>query len=89
MSKNSPNLDPEAVIKTVNETSAVVTFSPDVAKQKVLAEGLGGKEESGLSGQFIVQYDVERDPQGGEVCIVVFWFILCFKYLRVPVVDLL
>lgn len=51
----------------MNETSAVVRFNPDIAKQRVLAESLGGQKENGLSGQFIVQYDVARDPEGGEV----------------------
>ncbi|ERL91287.1 hypothetical protein D910_08620 [Dendroctonus ponderosae] len=64
--KNNPNLDPEAEITNLNETSAVVRFNPDIAKQRILAESLGGKEKNGLSGQFIVQYDVARDPEGGE-----------------------
>lgn len=37
--------------------------------QKQLAHLLGTNENEGLAGQFIVQYDVERDPQGGEVLI--------------------
>ncbi|XP_048518407.1 inter-alpha-trypsin inhibitor heavy chain H4 isoform X2 [Dendroctonus ponderosae] len=67
--KNNPNLDPEAEITNLNETSAVVRFNPDIAKQRILAESLGGKEKNGLSGQFIVQYDVARDPEGGEVLV--------------------
>lgn len=67
VSKNDKKVDPEADIKIINETSAVVTFNPDVAKQKILASSLGGEEQKGLSGQFVVEYDVERDPQGGEV----------------------
>lgn len=67
VSKNDKNADPEADIKIVNKTSAVVTFNPDVAKQKILASSLGGDTKEGLSGQFVVQYDVERDPQEGEV----------------------
>lgn len=27
------------------------------------------KQETGISGQFVVEYDVERDPQGGEVLV--------------------
>ncbi|CAH1130948.1 unnamed protein product [Ceutorhynchus assimilis] len=79
VSKNSPNIDPEAEIQNVNETAAVVTFSPDVARQKVLGGSLGGKEQDGLSGQFIVQYDVERDPQGGEVLVDGGYFVHFFS----------
>ena len=42
-------------------------FNPDINRQKQFAENLGGNTENGLAGQFVVQYDVERDPQGGEV----------------------
>jgi hypothetical protein len=35
-----------------------------------LAKKFGDKKEAaGLSGQFVVQYDVERDPQAGEVLV--------------------
>ncbi|XP_050295497.1 inter alpha-trypsin inhibitor, heavy chain 4-like isoform X16 [Anthonomus grandis grandis] len=69
VSKNDPHLNPEAEIKKINETFTIVSFSPDVARQKVFGSSLGGKEEDGLTGQFVVQYDVERDPQGGEVLV--------------------
>ncbi|KAB0797976.1 hypothetical protein PPYR_08969 [Photinus pyralis] len=62
-------LDPRADITIVNDTSAIVTFTPNVERQKQFAHLLGTKEENGLSGQFVVQYDVERDPTGGEVLI--------------------
>ncbi|XP_066249128.1 inter-alpha-trypsin inhibitor heavy chain H4-like isoform X3 [Euwallacea similis] len=82
--KNDPKLDPEADIKTINDTSSVVTFNPDIAKQKVLASSLGGKEEDGVSGQFVVQYDVERDPQGGEVLIESGYFVHFFAPSDLP-----
>lgn len=66
ISKNDDKLDPHAEIES-NKTAATVKFSPDLERQKQLAQGLGTKEENGLSGQFIVQYDVERDAKGGEV----------------------
>ncbi|KAJ8920647.1 hypothetical protein NQ315_004786 [Exocentrus adspersus] len=69
ISKNDEKLDPQAQITNINDTSAVVKFSPDINRQKQLATNLGAKEESGLSGQFVVQYDVERDPSGGEVLV--------------------
>lgn len=40
-------------------------FSPSVEQQRELAK----KEAAGLSGQFVVQYDVDRDPQAGEVLV--------------------
>lgn len=30
---------------------------------------MGTDENEGLAGQFVIQYDVERDPQGGEVLV--------------------
>ncbi|XP_066157738.1 inter-alpha-trypsin inhibitor heavy chain H4-like isoform X2 [Euwallacea fornicatus] len=82
--KNDPKLDPEAEIKTINETSSIVTFNPDIAKQKVLASSLGGKEKDGVSGQFVVQYDVERDPQGGEVLVESGYFVHFFAPSDLP-----
>jgi hypothetical protein len=41
-----------------------------VEEQHELTKKLADKkEEAGLSGQFIVQYDVDRDPQAGEVLV--------------------
>ncbi|XP_063902787.1 inter-alpha-trypsin inhibitor heavy chain H4-like isoform X1 [Zophobas morio] len=69
ISKNDENLNPSAQIDVINKNSAVVKFSPDINQQKTFAEKLGGNKENGLAGQFIVQYDVERDPRGGEVLV--------------------
>jgi len=71
-------LDPRADIKHVNDTSAVVKFTPNLERQKQLASLLGAKEDEGLSGQFVVQYDVERDPKGGEVLIQDGYFVHFF-----------
>jgi hypothetical protein len=47
-----------------------VWFSPSVEQQRELAMKIGDRKEAeGLSGQFVVQYDVERDPQAGEVLV--------------------
>jgi hypothetical protein len=47
-----------------------VRFSPTVEQQHELAKKLGDtKEVAGLSGQFVVQYDVSRDPEAGEVLV--------------------
>ncbi|KAK5646826.1 hypothetical protein RI129_005290 [Pyrocoelia pectoralis] len=75
---DKPELDPRADITIVNDTAAVVTFTPNLERQKQLASVLGTKEENGLSGQFVVQYDVERDPSGGEVLIQDGYFVHFF-----------
>ncbi|XP_050502744.1 inter-alpha-trypsin inhibitor heavy chain H4-like [Diabrotica virgifera virgifera] len=67
ISKNDETLDPGSVVNIINSTSAIVTFKPDIEQQKNFIKTLGGKENEGLTGQFVVQYDVERDPSGGEV----------------------
>lgn len=77
--KDDDNLDPQADIVTVNATSAIVTFKPTVERQKQLASALGTDVENGLNGQFVVQYDVERDPHGGEVSKT--WLCVNFKGL--------
>ncbi|XP_018570732.1 inter-alpha-trypsin inhibitor heavy chain H4-like isoform X2 [Anoplophora glabripennis] len=67
ISKNEDKLDPSSDIKIINLTAALVKFNPDSNKQRQFAHDLGEKKSDGLSGQFVVQYDVERDPYGGEV----------------------
>lgn len=71
-------LDPRADLEIVNDTSAIVRFTPNLERQKQLAHLLGTAENDGLSGQFIVQYDVERDPQGGEVLVQDGYFVHFF-----------
>ncbi|RZC39131.1 inter-alpha-trypsin inhibitor heavy chain H4-like, partial [Asbolus verrucosus] len=78
ISKNDEDLSPQAEINVINSTSATVKFSPDIERQKQLASGLGTKEENGLAGQFVVQYDVERDPHGGEVLVKDGYFVHFF-----------
>lgn len=67
LSKNNEIIDPKAVIERIGNNAAKVTFKPDMVMQKEFAKELGTEEKNGFSGQFVVQYDVERDPQGGEV----------------------
>ncbi|KAL1512999.1 hypothetical protein ABEB36_002487 [Hypothenemus hampei] len=69
ISKNDPNVNSEADTTIVNETYATVSFHPDIARQNILAMSFGGKEKDGFNGQFVVQYDVQRDPQGGEILV--------------------
>lgn len=59
-----------AKIERPSSTEAWIRFSPSVEEQHELTKKLADKkEEAGLSGQFIVQYDVDRDPQAGEVLV--------------------
>lgn len=67
--KDSPDLDPEAGVTSVNENGSAINFKPSISKQKSLSRSLHGKEGIGLVGQFVVQYDVVRDPQGGEILV--------------------
>lgn len=69
IAKNDEKRNPKAKIELFDKTAAKVTFKPDLEQQKELGEHLGNKEGTGLGGQFVVQYDVERDPQGGEVLV--------------------
>ncbi|KAJ8920664.1 hypothetical protein NQ315_004803 [Exocentrus adspersus] len=78
ISKNEEKLDPSSDITIVNATTAVVKFTPDSEKQKQFAHDMGTKESAGLSGQFVVQYDIERDPHGGEVLLQDGYFVHFF-----------
>ncbi|XP_022906161.2 inter-alpha-trypsin inhibitor heavy chain H4-like [Onthophagus taurus] len=71
-------LDPHANIERVNETCAKIYFNPNVRKQKEFAKLMKHPEKQGLSGQFIVQYDVERTQNGGEVLLEDGYFIHFF-----------
>ncbi|KAF5307808.1 hypothetical protein FQR65_LT06680 [Abscondita terminalis] len=71
-------LDPRADINIFNETAAIVKFSPNLERQKQLTNLFGTKEDDGLAGQFVVQYDVERDHNGGEVLVQDGYFVHFF-----------
>ncbi|KAF5288023.1 hypothetical protein FQA39_LY15552 [Lamprigera yunnana] len=76
--KDDKQLDPQAHIEIVDDKTAVVKFSPNVERQKQLAHIIGTMEENGFAGQFVVQYDVERDPHGGEVLVQDGYFVHFF-----------
>ncbi|XP_072393627.1 inter-alpha-trypsin inhibitor heavy chain H4-like isoform X1 [Diabrotica undecimpunctata] len=78
VSKNEDKLSPSANIEKISPTNSIVTFQPDVQKQKEYGKELAGKESDGLTGQFIVQYEVERDPSGGEILLKDGYFIHFF-----------
>lgn len=78
ITKNDENLKPSTEITKIDPNSAIVTFNPDKNQQQKFAESLGGDKGKGLAGQFIVQYDVERDSQGGEVLLKDGYFVHFF-----------
>ncbi|XP_074041441.1 inter-alpha-trypsin inhibitor heavy chain H4 isoform X3 [Leptinotarsa decemlineata] len=78
ISKNDGKLNPSSEIQIINSTSAVVKFHPDAEEQRRFAKDMGVKENEGLAGQFVVQYEVERDPSGGEVLLQDGYFVHFF-----------
>lgn len=60
----------------INENEALIVFNPDKETQRGIAKDLGRQEQFGVSGQFVIQYDVEIDSEGGEVTIVCFYFLI-------------
>lgn len=58
---------PKVDVTYIDDTACIIVFSPGVARQRHLAKSLGTDVKEGLSGQFVVQYDVERNASGGEV----------------------
>ena len=82
-------------INSIDNKSICVKFTPDIEHQLEFAKSLGGTKESGLAGQFVVQYDVERDPQGGQVYFVIikpvskllssrFWSAMGTSFISLP-----
>ncbi|XP_076256966.1 inter-alpha-trypsin inhibitor heavy chain H1-like isoform X2 [Rhynchophorus ferrugineus] len=69
--KEDSNLDPEASITVLSRSGAEIEFKPDIEKQKSLSKYLSTDEGvmGGLIGQFVVQYDLAKDEEGGEVFI--------------------
>lgn len=72
-------LDPRATITHIDDSTAHVLFKPTRERQKELAHSLGTNEKQGLAGQFVVQYDVARDPNGGEVLLQDGYFVHFFS----------
>lgn len=69
ISKGSADLDPKADIVSTSDSSAVIKFSPNIARQKHFARLMNTPENNGLAAQFVVRYDVERELSGGEVLV--------------------
>ncbi|CAG9833507.1 unnamed protein product [Diabrotica balteata] len=67
MDLGQTTIDPNARV-SVDNSSAVIIFEPNVERQMEFAcSGLGNTEYNGFAGQFIVNYDVNRTNEGGEV----------------------
>ncbi|KAF5276954.1 hypothetical protein FQR65_LT16118 [Abscondita terminalis] len=75
--KYKEELDPRAKI-SLKESEAVISFHPTVQRQMQLSQAIGKKDAKGLVGQFVVEYDVERDPYGGEVLVQDGYFVHFF-----------
>ena len=52
--------NPDAVVEQLSNHLARVTYEPDTSTQLA-------SSSDGISGQFVVQYDVERTLSGGEI----------------------
>ncbi|XP_018570328.1 inter-alpha-trypsin inhibitor heavy chain H3 [Anoplophora glabripennis] len=76
--KFDKHLEPCSNIKIINSKTACVKFRPDSAVQKRMTHYLGNKVWEGLSGQFVVQYDVEREQCNGEVLLQDGYFVHFF-----------
>ncbi|XP_018575267.1 inter-alpha-trypsin inhibitor heavy chain H4-like isoform X2 [Anoplophora glabripennis] len=71
-------LDPLSDIKIINSKTAAVKFHPSTTRQRKMTHFLGNKTNDGLSGQFVVQYDVEREPLNGEILLQDGYFVHFF-----------
>ncbi|XP_064626001.1 uncharacterized protein LOC135486827 [Lineus longissimus] len=68
---NSLEDNPIAVVDKSSPTSAHISYYPSIDQQNVI-------NENGLTGQFIVQYDVARDFDGGDIQVVDGYFVHFF-----------
>ncbi|XP_057667755.1 inter-alpha-trypsin inhibitor heavy chain H4-like [Diorhabda carinulata] len=84
ISKNDDNLNTDAHIQKLTPSSAIVTFKPDIVQQKKFIQSLGGNEAKGLTGQFVVQYDIERNSTADEVLLEDGYFVHFFAPDDIP-----
>jgi hypothetical protein len=52
--------NPNAIIRKISPTSAHISYYPSAALQKEMSA-------KGISGQFVVQYDVQRGYDAGDI----------------------
>jgi len=62
--------NPKAQIEFIDPTEAKIHFEADYEEQKRLEKKKKeGDTTEGVSGQFVIEYDVLRDSQGGEIIV--------------------
>lgn len=64
--------NPKAQVELINPNEAKIHFEADESEQRRIAKlSKGGEnvEGKGVSGQFVIEYDVDRDPSGGQVIV--------------------
>ncbi|KAL4705045.1 hypothetical protein ACJJTC_009833 [Scirpophaga incertulas] len=87
--EDKPN--PNAVIEKCAENEVTIVFQPSVEEQKRLMdiyeakekEGNGREVKTGVLGQFVVQYDVDRPPKG-EILVNDGYFVHFFAPSNLP-----
>jgi len=57
------------VVKVQNARDVSLTLQPSEAEQQLIAKQLGINADSGLAGQFNVEYEVERYPTAGDIVV--------------------
>ncbi|KAL0281326.1 UNVERIFIED_CONTAM: hypothetical protein PYX00_002347 [Menopon gallinae] len=79
------------VTERLSPTEVAVTFKPTVEDQKKLRKNLKGGDSlgpeeilEGMSGQFAIEYDVERDANGGEILVNDGYFVHFFAPSELP-----
>nr|CAD7429895.1 unnamed protein product [Timema monikensis] len=74
-----------AIIARTSPSEAHILFSPSPEEQQKLGESFNkDKDIKGLGGQFVVQYDVSRDPLAGEVLVNEGYFVHFFSPTELP-----
>nr|CAD7606797.1 unnamed protein product [Timema genevievae] len=74
-----------AIIERTSPSEAHILFSPSPEEQQKLGESFNkDKDIKGLGGQFVVQYDVSRDPLAGEVLVNEGYFVHFFSPTDLP-----
>lgn len=63
ISENNEEQPPQTTLE-IDDKKAVIKFNPDGDDQKKIANSLKKPDHNGISGQFVVQYDVEVNKEG-------------------------
>ncbi|EFA04004.1 inter-alpha-trypsin inhibitor heavy chain H4 isoform X2 [Tribolium castaneum] len=63
----------------VESTLAFMEFKPEKSRQSQIGQLLGNGNKTGIAGQLVVEYDVERDSHGGEILVHNGYFVHFFS----------